>query len=1134
MTACERCGEENPTAARFCANCGAELPVAGPDVREERRVITALFCDLVDSTARFDLADPEDVLATLSEYLPRVQREIERFGGTVEKFVGDAVFAVYGVPTVHEDDAQRAMHSALRILPVIEEMSQGLQSPLAVRIGIETGEAVVDLGGGSARQGMVFGDVVNTASRLQSVAPTGGILVGERTYRLARSTFEFEPMEPVRVKGKAEPLAVWLLKGARSRFGTDLGRPVSTPWVDREDELELLKRTFARAVREPSAQLVTLMGEPGVGKSRLVMEFLAHVDDQPDTTTWRQGRCLPFGEGVTFWGLSEIVKAQAGILWSDGAREASEKLEATVSDLIDDPAEREWVHARLAPLIGLSDASPERIERGEAFSAWRRFLEAIAARNPMVLVFEDVHWADVAMLAFISDLVEWSSGVPIVVICTARPELFDREPGWGGGRRNWSTISLAPLADDDTQRMIAELLPERSPLRGLVVERSGGNPLFAEELSRMLRENPSLAEEMSRGTGAPRTPEGLYAIIAARLDTLPSAHRALVQDASVVGKVFWAGALASIGDTDRASVDAALHDLSRKEIVRRSNASSIEGEAEYSFWHALIRDVAYGQIPRRPRAAKHVAAAGWIERIAGERVSDQAELLAYHYGEALELTRSAGTTSDLAELEDTTRRSWILAGERAMKLDVVRAAECFDRALALTPEGHPARASILSQRAAASFDAGRYQEAQRSYEQALALFREAGDLLSVGVCLDRLATVLWEEGDPAGCRASLDEALEILEAQPRGTELADCYATLASERTVSGHLDEAIVWADRSLELSAELGAEQLKPRALAYRGVARSYRGDLAGVDDLQDALRIAGSLGLARESVMPLLILAEIAWATEGPLSAIETAERAERLASRRGLGEIAIASRTTRLGPLFDLGRWDALVELAGEVIEWSARAGAGYEVVSAQPWEALVLQLRGRTEDASAAAAEFMKLAYEVEDPQVLVPAAVAAGQIALADQRIEDAARLIEDVERSADVSAWYLEHFLADLVRLCLGTANVAAAERIVERADAFTLRHRLALATARAALQEARNEPGAHAAYLEAAAGWASYGHALERARALLGAGRCLADSGADADARPPLTQARDAFAELGAVSLAADAGSLLERLTP
>ena len=1130
MATCTVCGEANAESARYCANCGAQLsagPDRGPEL-EERRVVTILFCDLVESTARFHLADPEDVRATLAEYLSRVQREIERFGGTVEKFVGDAVLAVYGVPVVHEDDAQRALFSALRILPVMDQLNEGAEIPLAVRIGIETGEALVDLSRGSTRQGMVFGDVVNTASRLQGAAPTGGILVGEGNHRLTSPFFELEEVEPARVKGKADPLPVWLVKGSRSRFGADLRRPVSTPWVDREDELELLKRTFARSVRERSVQLVTLMGEPGVGKSRLVSEFFAYIDDLPETTSWRQGRCLPYGEGVAFWGLAEIVKAQAGILGSDGRSEAEEKLASAVSAVVADPTEQGWIHARLAPLIGVSDASPEGIERGEAFSAWRRFLEAIATVRPLVVALEDVHWADPTLLAFIEHLVEWSTGVPILVICTARPELFDRDPGWGGGKRNWSTISLAPLTDEDTRQLIEPLLPEgsRSELEHVVVDRAGGNPLFAEELSRMLGERPSSASDPE---GVPQeTPESLHAIIAARLDTLPAPRRSLIQDASVVGKVFWLGALATIGGTDPADIVGALHELARKEIVRPSKVSTIQGEEEFSFWHGLIRDVAYGQIPRRRRAAKHVAAAAWIEHVAGERVSDQAELLAYHYGEALELSRSAG--AEVADLEETTRRYWVLAGERAMKLDVARAAGCFDRALALAPPAHPERPAIIARRAAAAFEAGRYREAERGYEQALELFRASGDLRSTGACLDKLASVLWEEGDAAGCKDRLSEALTILEGLPPGTELADCYTTLASERTVSGHLDEAIGWAERSLALSSQLDAEHLRPRALSYRGVARTYRGDLGGVEDLEEALRTAERLGLGREGAMPLLILAEIAWASDGPARALETAEAAEDLAARRGLGEIAIASRTTKLGPLFDLGRWDQLLDVAGGVLEWSEGAGAGYEAVSARPWEAQVLLLRGRTSEASVAAASFLKQAREVGDPQVLIPAAVAAGSIALDEDRTDEAAQLVEEVERAADVIAWYREHFLADLVRICVGSGSLTTARRLVEAASAFTVRQRLSLLTAKAIIAEADDDlEGAVNGSFEASEAWTSYGHVVEAARASLAAGRCLAKLGR-ADAEAPLRQARATAETLRATPLVDEVDRWLE----
>jgi class 3 adenylate cyclase len=439
MPACRACGQSNPDTARYCVACGTLLVLG---TREERKVVTVLFCDLVELTPEPGPADPEDVVATLTIFHGLVRREIQRFGGAMEKFIGDAVMAVYGAPISHEDDAQRALLSAMRILPAIEDHNRDHpDSLLAVRIGIATGEAIVALGAEVFGQGIATGDVVNTASRLQEVTPAGWVVVEDATYRVTKDKFVFDPLEPVHVKGKADPIRIWRARSSRARFGAELQQPPSTAFVDREDELELLKRTFARAVRERSVQLVTLIGEPGIGKSRLLREFFAYTDDLPQLQFWRQGRCLPYGEGVTFWALGAIVKAQAGILESDGPEEAEAKLTTAVEAVVEGPAEREWIRGSLAPLIGLSGRKPEEADRAESFSAWRRFLEAIASTSPLILVFEDVHWADPGLLDFVERFVDWSTGVPILVVCTARPELFERTPGWGGGKRNSSTIS---------------------------------------------------------------------------------------------------------------------------------------------------------------------------------------------------------------------------------------------------------------------------------------------------------------------------------------------------------------------------------------------------------------------------------------------------------------------------------------------------------------------------------------------------------------------------------------------------------------------------------------------------------------------------------------------------------------------
>src|SRR6266540_323960 len=610
--------------------CTAPLAVEAPG-REERKVVSVLFVDLVGFTAASEAADPEDVRTRLQAYHARAKAEVERFGGTIEKFVGDAVMAAFGAPVAHEDDAERAVRAGLAILDAMAERE------LEARAAVNSGEAVVAL---AARpelgEAFVTGDVVNTAARLQSAAPAGGLVAGEQTYWATRHTIEYESLEPVTAKGKAEPVAVWRALRARSRFGIDLEPSRETPFLGRDDELEVLRQVYARTQRESACHLVTVVGEPGIGKSRLAAELREYVDAQTELVYWRQGRCLPYGEGIAVWALGEIVKAHAGLLESDDPATAREKLARTVEPLFASPTERAWIVRELARLVGAGEGEISG-EREESFAAWRAFLEAVAAQRPLVLVVEDLHWADDVLLEFLEHLVDWAVGVPLLVLCTARPELHELHPAWSGGTRNATTISLSPLSSQDTARLIAALL-ERSVLpaetQQQLLERAGGNPLYAEQFVQMLRERP--------GDDAVPVPETLQALIAARLDTLGAERKSLLHDAAVVGKVFWSGVVAAVGGRDERAVRDGLHELVRRELVRPSRLSSVEGQSEFAFGHGLVRDVAYAQIPRAARAGKHEAAARWIEEIAGDRVADHAELLAHHYREALSLARAAG------------------------------------------------------------------------------------------------------------------------------------------------------------------------------------------------------------------------------------------------------------------------------------------------------------------------------------------------------------------------------------------------------------------------------------------------------------------------------------------------------------
>ncbi len=645
-------------------------------VRRERKVVTVLFADLVGFTSRAEQMDPEDVEAELSRYHTQVRGALERLGGTVEKFIGDAVMAVFGAPLAHEDDPERAVRAAL----AVRDWARA-EEELDVRIGVNTGEALVKLGSSpEAGEGMVAGDVVNTAARLQAAAPANAILVGEQTYWATRQAIDYQEAGPVQAKGKEKPVPVWLATEARAHAA--LERLHGASLVGRGGELALLSGALDRARQERSAQLVTLVGVPGIGKSRLVYELSRMVDADAEPVTWRQGRCPPYGDGVTFWALGEIVKAQAGILESDPPEEAERKLDAAVGD--------RWVKSHLRPLVGLEASEPGGADlRAEAFAAWRQFFETLAEQRPLVFVVDDLHWADENLLDFVDHLVDWASSVPILVVCTARPELLERRPAWGGGKLNALTISVSPLSDDETDRLLSELLEHASmpaATRAELLGRAGGNPLYAEQYARILRERGELRE----------LPETVQAIVAARLDLLEPEQKALLQDAAVLGKTFWTGGLAAVSGLDRRTIEELLHGLERRDFVRRERRSTVVEETQYAFLHLLVRDVAYAQLPRAERAGRHRRAAKWIASLG--RPDQHSEMLAHHYLQALELSEAAGL--DTSALAEPARLALRGAGDRAAALYAVEAAERFyDAALRLWPEDDPERADLLYRRA---------------------------------------------------------------------------------------------------------------------------------------------------------------------------------------------------------------------------------------------------------------------------------------------------------------------------------------------------------------------------------------------------------------------------------------------------
>jgi class 3 adenylate cyclase len=965
--------------------------------RKERKVVTVLFADLVGFTSRAEELDPEDVEAILEPYHARLRAELERHGGTVEKFIGDAVMALFGAPVAHEDDPERAVRAALAIRDAAHE--DGFE----VRIAVNTGEALVSVDARpEAGEKMAAGDVVNTAARLQSAAPVNGILVGETTERATRAVILYREHEPVAAKGKAEPVPVWEAVEARSRFGVDVRQHGGAPLVGRARELDVLTGALARArgAREP--QLVTVVGVPGIGKSRLVWELFQVVDADPELITWRQGRCLPYGEGVSFWALGEMVKAHAGILETD----APEDVERKLTDA--------GAGHHLRPLVGLAaDVEGGGDRRIAAFAAWREFFERIAEEGPLVLVFEDLHWADEGLLDFVDHLADWARGVPLLIVCSARPELLDRRPGWGGGKLNAQTLALSPLALDDTARLIGELLGQAllpADTQAALLERAGGNPLYAEQYALLYRERGSV-EELS-------LPETVQGIVAARLDGLAVEAKRLLQDAAVVGKVFWTGALAGGG------LDELLHGLERKEFVRRERRSSVEGEEEYAFRHVLVRDVAYGQIPRADRADRHRAVAAWLESLA--RPEDHADMLAHHYGAALDLARAAGAES--GALAERARAAFGAAGDRALSLNAFAAAVAhYERALELTAEEEDPW--LLYRYGLALFGASATGEEE--LVRAVDLLLAADDAETAAEAQIPLVILAWNRGDRDLTDARLARAEEITAGLTASRAKAHVLATASRYRMLAGRYEEALRLGEEAIAMAGEVGAEELRVHALTNTGPARARLGDVArGIADLEEAIAIGTRLG-SPEVLRSYNNLASVTAQYGDIRRCAELHREAIELGTRLGHAPILRFLGGELASDAFYLGDWELVVSTADRYEEEAAAGDPQYLLHALHAYRSLIRIARADIEGAVSDAARSLELGREARDPQALQPGLGCSVYVYVLVGRDEEARELLDEMLADARLMGYAYEAELAwSAIRIGRGAEFLRAIER--------------------------------------------------------------------------------------------------------
>jgi predicted ATPase/class 3 adenylate cyclase len=994
MLVCPACATENADSAKFCSECGVALVAAPASRREERKVVTVVFADMVGSTERAERLDPEDVRALLAPYHARLRHELERHGGTVEKFIGDAVVAVFGAPVAHEDDPERAGRAALAIQEAIEEMNEADPTlALEVRIGVNTGESLVAL---DARpelgEGIVSGDVVNTGARLQSAAAPGAILVGELTYRATQRAIEYEAHEPVTAKGKAEPLLVWRAVGRRASFGIDLA-DARTPLVGRDDERDMLVAALSRVRTRSEPELVTVVGVPGIGKSRLVRELFRAADEDAELIVWRQGRSLPYGEGSALWALAEIVKAQAGILETDAADAAVEKVETTVYDLVPDEAEGPWVARHVRMLVGVRQASPREANLDESFAAWRRFLEALAERQPVVLVFEDLHWADDALLDFVDSLPDRVSGVPLLVVGSARPELLERRPGWGGGKRNATTLSLAPLSDEETARLLSALLGTPvlpADQQSALLQRAEGNPLFAEEYARMVAEGTDPATS---------PPETLQGVVAARIDALPDSEKELLHIAAALGKVFWTDALAKLSGASPWELDERLHSLERKEFVRREHRSAVAGSKQYAFVHALVRDGAYGQMSRAARADAHRRIADWIESLPADRADDRAEILAHHLLAALEYSRAAGLPE--GELVPRAAKALRESGDRAWRIGALEAALSFyGRLRDLDPSVDDDPYFLLSLGLALATVRGFEEEGADELERAARALAESDPAAAAHATITR-GEFVWQRGDQEGAFVYFDAAREMAERATASLDKGYAIAAVARFLALAGRYEDASQLAEQSIAAAEEFGDDELLAEGLNNRAMVRAFLGDRRWQADSERGLELALSRNSFRAGRAYINLGSHLSDAGADITRAEAVTREGLAFSERMGLPLTALRWFYANLADATYLrGAWDEALALA----EAEIARDPHYMQQVARSIRAHIRLGRGNLAGAVDDVDLALRDARAIRDPQALDPALVLGAEIACARGDTAGAHRLLDELgtlERAA-------------------------------------------------------------------------------------------------------------------------------------
>ncbi|HET7141560.1 MAG TPA: AAA family ATPase, partial [Candidatus Limnocylindria bacterium] len=952
---CPSCGTENPATAKFCGECGTGLagtasggdtsaPTATAAAAEpiaERRLVSVLFVDLVGFTSASEQRDAEDTRDLQSSYFDLARETVERHGGLIEKFIGDAVMAVWGTPTAHEDDAERAVRTALELVAGVAALDVGSQ--LQARAGVLTAEAAVTIG--AEGQGMVAGDMVNTASRLQSAAAPGTVLVGEATHRAASGAITFEEIEPLALKGKEEPVRAWRAVAVVGRRGGQ-GRAAALepPFVGRDEELRLLKDQFHATAREGKPRLVTVMGQAGIGKSRLAWELEKYLDGVVETVLWHEGRSPSYGEGISYWALAEIVRGRAGIAEAEDFDAARAKIAEMLAALPLAPEEQRWIEPRLTGLLGLDELPAE--SREELFAAWRTFFERLAQQGTVMLVLWDLQWADQGLLDFVEHLLVWARTSPIFVVAEARPELLERRPGWGSNVRTATTIHLDPLSEPDMRLLltgIAPAMPEQALLA--IIERAEGVPLYAVETIRMLIDRGALVSDGSQLTLAGdlpplAVPETLHALIAARLDALGPDERAVVTDAAVLGLSFSVSALQGIGSISAEVLNQHLDALVRREILVLDVDPLSAERGQYRFIQGVVREVAYQSMAKRERRAKHLAAARHFESLGEDEL---AGVLASHYLAAYRASPSGGEADALAAQARVALRA---AAERATALHAPHGAlEYLEQALEVTAD--PIEQAALHERAAAAAGtAGRLELSDEHARKAADLYLASGDRLGVLRSRTRQAFAKLQAHGDAAAGEILRAALADVSDLPGAPEITEAQSELGRVLMLQSS-PESLLWCDRVLEHPNAVSPHVLmntlitKGSILTMMGRNIEAEAILRGSTVLADRLGDPVSMLRARNNAAQILAFQKTA-------SLLEMSQEVYEIAQRFGDRTWIHQAIGTALSASLETGDWEAwLAEADAELPDAAGFYRRWFETERARR-----LAFRGRIDEANA--------------------------------------------------------------------------------------------------------------------------------------------------------------------------------------